>query len=118
MLHLLVRPSPFYFFSKTNGTHFLFVSCRGNIGEPTRGESFSSTRFKSIFTKGPAIFSSIEASISPGIQLSPTQAEIPVLSGMDPSSPQPKASNRPGTPPASPQLEASALPGTLKLFLS
>jgi hypothetical protein len=31
---------------------------------------------------------------------------------MDPSSPQPEASNLPGTPPASPQLETSALPGT------
>jgi hypothetical protein len=31
---------------------------------------------------------------------------------MDPSSPQPEASNPPGTPPASPQIEASALPGT------
>jgi hypothetical protein len=31
---------------------------------------------------------------------------------MNPSSPQPEASNLPGTPPASPQLEASALPGT------
>jgi hypothetical protein len=31
---------------------------------------------------------------------------------MDPSSPQPEASNLPRTPPASPQLEASALPGT------
>jgi hypothetical protein len=31
---------------------------------------------------------------------------------MDPSSPQPEASNLPGTPPASPQLEASALPRT------
>jgi hypothetical protein len=58
MPHLLVRSSPFYFFSKTIGTHFLFVICRGNIGEPTCGESFSSTRFESIFTKGPAIFSS------------------------------------------------------------
>jgi hypothetical protein len=28
---------------------------------------------------------------------------------MNPSSPQPEASNLPGTPPASPQLEASAL---------
>jgi hypothetical protein len=31
---------------------------------------------------------------------------------MNPSSPQPEASNLPGTPPASSQLEASALPGT------
>jgi hypothetical protein len=31
---------------------------------------------------------------------------------MNPSSPQPEASNLPGTPSASPQLEASALPGT------
>jgi hypothetical protein len=31
---------------------------------------------------------------------------------MNPSSPQPEASNLPGTPPASPQLEASALPET------
>jgi hypothetical protein len=31
---------------------------------------------------------------------------------MDPSSPQPEASNLPRTPPASPQSEASALPGT------
>jgi hypothetical protein len=31
---------------------------------------------------------------------------------MNPSSPQPEASNLPGTAPASPQLEASALPGT------
>jgi hypothetical protein len=31
---------------------------------------------------------------------------------MDPSSPQPEASNLPGTPPAPPQLEASALPRT------
>jgi hypothetical protein len=31
---------------------------------------------------------------------------------MDPSSPQPEASNLPRTPQASPQLEASALPGT------
>jgi hypothetical protein len=31
---------------------------------------------------------------------------------MDPSSPQPEASNLPRTPPASPQLEASVLPGT------
>jgi hypothetical protein len=31
---------------------------------------------------------------------------------MDPSSPQPEASNLPRTPPASPQLEVSALPGT------
>jgi hypothetical protein len=31
---------------------------------------------------------------------------------MDPSSPQPEASNLPTTLPASPQLEASALPGT------
>jgi hypothetical protein len=53
----MVRPSPFYFFSKTIGTHFLFVIRRGNIDEPTCGESFSSTRFKSIFTKGLAIFS-------------------------------------------------------------
>jgi hypothetical protein len=30
---------------------------------------------------------------------------------MNPSSPQPEASNLPGTAPASPQLEASALPG-------
>jgi hypothetical protein len=33
---------------------------------------------------------------------------------MNPSSPQPEASNLPGTAPASPQLEASALPGTLQ----
>jgi hypothetical protein len=31
---------------------------------------------------------------------------------MNPSWPQPEASNLPGTAPASPQLEASALPGT------
>jgi hypothetical protein len=31
---------------------------------------------------------------------------------MNPSSPQPEASNLPVTAPASPQLEASALPGT------
>jgi hypothetical protein len=31
---------------------------------------------------------------------------------MNPSSPQPEASNLPGTPPASVQIEASALPGT------
>jgi hypothetical protein len=31
---------------------------------------------------------------------------------MNPSSPQPEASNLPETAPASPQLEASALPGT------
>jgi hypothetical protein len=31
---------------------------------------------------------------------------------MNPSSPQPQASNLPRTAPASPQLEASALPGT------
>jgi hypothetical protein len=31
---------------------------------------------------------------------------------MNPSSPQPEASNLPGTAPASPQLEASALPRT------
>jgi hypothetical protein len=31
---------------------------------------------------------------------------------MNPSSPQPEASNLPGTAPTSPQLEASALPGT------
>jgi hypothetical protein len=31
---------------------------------------------------------------------------------MDPSSPQPEASNLPRAPPTSPQLEASALPGT------
>jgi hypothetical protein len=31
---------------------------------------------------------------------------------MNPSSPQPEASNSPGTPPVSPQIEASALPGT------
>jgi hypothetical protein len=58
MPHLLVRPSPFYFFSKTIGTHFLFVICRGRIGEPTCGEPFSSIRLKSIFTKDPSIFSS------------------------------------------------------------
>jgi hypothetical protein len=33
---------------------------------------------------------------------------------MNPSSPQPEASNLPGTAPASPQLEASALPGILQ----
>jgi hypothetical protein len=33
---------------------------------------------------------------------------------MNPSSPQPEASNLPGTAPTSPQLEASALPGTLQ----
>jgi hypothetical protein len=33
---------------------------------------------------------------------------------MNPSSPQPEASNLPGTAPASPQLEALALPGTLQ----
>jgi hypothetical protein len=31
---------------------------------------------------------------------------------MNPSSPQPEASNLPGTAPTSPHLEASALPGT------
>jgi hypothetical protein len=31
---------------------------------------------------------------------------------MNPSSPQPEASNLPGTAPASPKLEALALPGT------
>jgi hypothetical protein len=31
---------------------------------------------------------------------------------MNPSSPQPKASNSPGSSPVSPQIEASALPGT------
>jgi hypothetical protein len=31
---------------------------------------------------------------------------------MNPSSPQPEASNLPGTPPTSPQLEDLALPGT------
>jgi hypothetical protein len=44
--------------------------------------------------------------------MSPTQVEVPVSSGMNPSSPQPETSNLPRTPPASPQLEASALPGT------
>jgi hypothetical protein len=61
MPHLLVKPSPFYFFSKTIlfiGTHSLLVICRGNIGEPTCGEFFSSTRFESTFTKEPTIFSS------------------------------------------------------------
>jgi hypothetical protein len=52
-----------------------------------------------------------EASTSLGIQMSPTQ-EVPVSSGMNPSSPQPETSNLPRTPPASPQLETSALPGT------
>jgi hypothetical protein len=33
---------------------------------------------------------------------------------MNPSSPQPEASNLPGTAPASPQLKASALPRTLQ----
>jgi hypothetical protein len=61
MPHLLVKSSPFYFFSKTIlfiGTHSLLVICRGNIGEPTCGEFFSSTCFKSTFTKESAIFSS------------------------------------------------------------
>jgi hypothetical protein len=31
---------------------------------------------------------------------------------MNPSSPQPEASNPSGTPPVSPQIEALALPGT------
>jgi hypothetical protein len=62
MPHLLVRSSLFYFFSKTIGTHSLFVICRGNIGEPTCGEFFSSTCLKSNFTKDPAIFSSSRSS--------------------------------------------------------
>jgi hypothetical protein len=61
MPHLLVRSSPFYFFSKTIlfiDTHYLLVICRGNIGEPTCGEVSSSTCFKSTFTKESTIFSS------------------------------------------------------------
>jgi hypothetical protein len=61
MPHLLVRCSPFYFFSKTIlfiGTHSLLVICRGNISEPTCGEFFCSTCFESTFTKESSIFSS------------------------------------------------------------
>jgi hypothetical protein len=64
MPHLLVKSSPLYFFSKTIlfiSTHFILVICRGNIGEPTCGEFFSSTCFKSTFTKELAIFSSIRS---------------------------------------------------------
>jgi hypothetical protein len=44
--------------------------------------------------------------------ITPSQAEVPFSTVMNPSSPQPEASNLPGIPPTSPQLEASALPGT------
>jgi hypothetical protein len=93
------------------GTYSLLIICRRYIGESTCGEFFSSTCFKSRFTKGPNIFP-IETSTSPRIQSSPSQAEAPVSPGMDLASPQPDASNLPRTPPTSPQLEASALPGS------
>jgi hypothetical protein len=92
------------------GIYLLFVICRRNIGESTCGDFFSSTCFKSKFTKGSNIYPpQAETSASPRMQSPPSQAEAP---GMNPSSPQPEASNLPGTAPASPQLEASALPGT------
>jgi hypothetical protein len=115
MPHLLVLSLLFYFFSKTIliiGTHSLLVACRRNIGESTCGEFFSSTCFKSKFTKGPNIFPSSRNVNFTKDSITPSQVEAPVSPGMNPSSPQPEASNLPRTPPASPQLEALALPGT------
>jgi hypothetical protein len=115
MPHLLAKSSPFYFFSKTIifiGTHSLLVICRGSIGEPTCGEFFSSTCFKSTFTKESAIFSSSRSFNFTRNSNVPYSSRSSRSSGMDPSSPQPETSNLPRTPPACPQLEASTLPGT------
>jgi hypothetical protein len=51
-----------------------------------------------------------EASSPLRVQSPLGQAEIPVLTEINPSSPQPEASNLPGTAPVSLQVEASALP--------
>jgi hypothetical protein len=61
MPHLLVWSLLFYFLSKTIlfiGTYSLLIICRRYIGKSTCGEFFSSTCFKSKFTKGPNIFPS------------------------------------------------------------
>jgi hypothetical protein len=112
MPHLLVRPSPFYFFSKTIGTHFLFVICRRNIGKPTCGKSFFSTRFKSIFTKGPAIFSSSRSFNFSRNSTNPYSSRDStfIRDGSILTSARSFKSTRDST--SFPQLEASALPGT------
>jgi hypothetical protein len=115
MPHLLVRPLPFYFFSKTIlfiSTHSPLAICRGNIGEPTCGEFFSSTCFKSIFTKDPAIFSSSRRSNFSWNSIVPYSSRSSgfIRDGSILTSARSFKSTRDST--ASPQLEASALPRT------
>jgi hypothetical protein len=92
------------------GIYLLFVICRRNIGESTCEDFFSSTCFKSKFTKGSNIypppsrnFSFTKDAITPFSSRSSRDESIFTSA---------RASNLPGTAPASPQLEASALSGT------
>jgi hypothetical protein len=65
MPHLLIRSSPSSFLLKTIffiGIYPLLVICIRNVGEPNCGEFFSSTCYKSSFTKDPAILSSSRSS--------------------------------------------------------